>query len=115
MGGDRGAANLAQLLAERGVELDFVLDEGGNIMTDGFPPLTNAPVALVATAEKVPSQLSANTPASSSLPSSFSVLRNPLNARRFCPNHTTDRDVEMTSPMTHKLPLFVDVILHSRR
>lgn len=53
VGGQHGAASLAKLLQERGVELDFLLDEGGNVMTDGIPPLTGRPIAVVSTAEKV--------------------------------------------------------------
>ena len=45
---------LARLLAERKVQLDFVIDEGGNILTDGMPPLTTRPTAVIGTAEKVP-------------------------------------------------------------
>lgn len=45
-----GAAATARLLAERGVTLEYVLDEGGAV-TMGILPLA-APVALVGTAEK---------------------------------------------------------------
>lgn len=45
---------LARLLAKRKVQLDFVIDEGGNILTDGMPPLTTRPTAVIGTAEKVP-------------------------------------------------------------
>jgi carboxypeptidase PM20D1 len=51
VGGDLGARAIAALLAERGVELEFVLDEGGSI-TEGIVPGLEAPVALVGIAEK---------------------------------------------------------------
>ncbi len=50
VGGRSGAARIADLLATRGVELEYVLDEGGGVVT-GVLPLT-APVALVGIAEK---------------------------------------------------------------
>ena len=35
------------------MELEWVLDEGGVVIKDGLPPLTNTPIAVVGTAEKV--------------------------------------------------------------
>ena len=50
----RSAAATAALLAERGVRLEVVVDEGGEILVDGLAPLhISEPVALVGTAEKV--------------------------------------------------------------
>jgi carboxypeptidase PM20D1 len=51
VGGHGGAAKIAELLRSRGVELDFVLDEGMNILT-GIIPGISAPVALIGIAEK---------------------------------------------------------------
>jgi carboxypeptidase PM20D1 len=51
VGGHGGAAKIAELLRSRGVELDFVLDEGMNILT-GIVPGISAPVALIGIAEK---------------------------------------------------------------
>lgn len=51
VGGRGGAARIAEMLRERGVEPEFVLDEGG-VVTKGIVPGVGAPVALVATAEK---------------------------------------------------------------
>src|SRR5205823_6316947 len=51
VGGRRGAARIAELLASRHVHPDFVLDEGGGLAT-GFIPGIGAPVALVGIAEK---------------------------------------------------------------
>ncbi len=51
VGGKRGAEAIAALLAEEGVHLEAVLDEGGVIFTDFLPGL-KSPVALVATSEK---------------------------------------------------------------
>jgi carboxypeptidase PM20D1 len=46
-----GAQAIAKLLASRGVELEYVLDEGGSILS-GMIPGVSAPVALVGIAEK---------------------------------------------------------------
>src|SRR6266699_6868528 len=51
VGGRRGAARIAELLATRNVHPDFVLDEGGGLAT-GFIPGIAAPVALVGISEK---------------------------------------------------------------
>lgn len=51
VGGSNGAAKIAALLQRRNIDLDCVLDEGGNIL-DGIIPDTTAPVALIGIAEK---------------------------------------------------------------
>ena len=51
VGGRDGAARIAELLRSRGVELEFVLDEGMNILS-GIVPGISAPVALIGIAEK---------------------------------------------------------------
>ena len=51
VGGRRGAARVAALLAERRVRLEYVLDEGGAVTT-GLVSGVAAPVALVGVAEK---------------------------------------------------------------
>ncbi|MBN2114021.1 MAG: M20/M25/M40 family metallo-hydrolase [Acidimicrobiia bacterium] len=51
IGGGQGAAAVAALLAERGVRLDFVLDEGGAVASGLLPGVTR-PVALVGIGEK---------------------------------------------------------------
>lgn len=51
IGGHNGAAKIAALLQSRGVRLEFVLDEGLNIV-DGIIPGIAAPVALIGIAEK---------------------------------------------------------------
>ncbi|MBU7013378.1 MAG: M20 family peptidase [Theionarchaea archaeon] len=51
VGGPRGASSIAALLKERGVALEYVLDEGGT-NTIGIIPGVNVPVALVGVAEK---------------------------------------------------------------
>jgi carboxypeptidase PM20D1 len=51
IGGGNGAAQIAKLLHRRNVKLDYVLDEGGNIV-DGIIPNAPEPVALIGVAEK---------------------------------------------------------------
>jgi carboxypeptidase PM20D1 len=53
VGGSFGAAAIASLLQSRGVQLEFVLDEGGIVLADGVKPFVTDPVAIVGTAEKV--------------------------------------------------------------
>lgn len=51
IGGHRGAAKIAQLLAERGIHVAITIDEG-MVITEGMVPGITAPVASVAIAEK---------------------------------------------------------------
>ncbi len=51
IGGNHGAAKIADLLRARNVELEFVLDEGMNILDSVIAGVT-APVALIGIAEK---------------------------------------------------------------
>ncbi|MDP2602912.1 MAG: M20/M25/M40 family metallo-hydrolase, partial [Deltaproteobacteria bacterium] len=51
IGGHNGAARIAELLRARGVDLEYVLDEGMNIV-DGIIPGIAAPAALIGIAEK---------------------------------------------------------------
>ncbi|MFH1331167.1 MAG: M20/M25/M40 family metallo-hydrolase [Actinomycetota bacterium] len=51
IGGGEGAAAVSALLASRGVRLDFVLDEGGAVVSGLLPGVTR-PVALVGVGEK---------------------------------------------------------------
>ncbi|MBM4260989.1 MAG: M20 family peptidase [Deltaproteobacteria bacterium] len=51
IGGHNGAAAIAARLKARGLEFEFILDEGLNI-TDGIIPNTDRPVALIGIAEK---------------------------------------------------------------
>jgi carboxypeptidase PM20D1 len=70
VGGRRGAAKIAALLQERGVQLDFVLDEG-LLVLEGVMPGIAKPTALIGVAEKgymsVVLKMSA-TPGHSSMP-----------------------------------------------
>jgi len=49
--GQRGAARIAALFQERGIEAEFVLDEG-SIVSVGMLPAVKAPIALVGISEK---------------------------------------------------------------
>src|SRR5215208_933549 len=51
VGGKEGASKIASLLQSRGVELEYVIDEGF-FLTDGIVPGVTRPVALVGIAEK---------------------------------------------------------------
>ena len=53
VGGPYGAGAIAARLRARGTRAALVWDEGTAVLADGFQPLVAAPVALVATAEKV--------------------------------------------------------------
>jgi hypothetical protein len=53
VGGSEGAGAVAELLKARGVRLEVIVDEGGIIIEDGFPPFTDGPIAIVGTSEKV--------------------------------------------------------------
>lgn len=70
IGGLRGAAEVAKLLKQRGVQLQFVLDEG-LLITEGLLAGLSRPAALVGVAEKgyLSLQLTASaTPGHSSMP-----------------------------------------------
>ena len=70
VGGPRGALQVAKLFKERGVHLDFVLDEG-LLITEGLLTGLSKPAALIGVAEKgyLSVQLSAiATPGHSSMP-----------------------------------------------
>lgn len=49
--GQRGASQIAKLMQERGIKLDFVLDEG-MLITEGIMPGLSKPAALIGIAEK---------------------------------------------------------------
>lgn len=54
VGGAFGAKAIAEYLKGQGVQLEFVLDEGGPLLIDGLQPfIKDKAVALVGTAEKV--------------------------------------------------------------
>lgn len=70
VGGHRGAARIAALLKSRGVQADFVLDEG-LLVLDGVMPGLKQPAALIGVAEKgyLSVRLSVSTaPGHSSMP-----------------------------------------------
>lgn len=52
IGGEGGAQEIATLLKSRGVQLEYVLDEGMAIITKGIIPGLSRPLALVGIAEK---------------------------------------------------------------
>jgi carboxypeptidase PM20D1 len=51
LGGLEGAAKIGQLLKSRGVEIEFLQDEGG-LITKGMVPGVKEPVAVIGTSEK---------------------------------------------------------------
>lgn len=53
VGGIYGAKYIAEELAKEGVRLEFIMDEGGTVLSDGLAGITKVPVALVGMAEKV--------------------------------------------------------------
>ncbi len=74
--GQRGAKQIAALLASRGVKLDFVLDEG-LLVTEGILKGIDNPVALIGVAEKGYVTLTLNlnaTPGHSSMPPRQSAI-----------------------------------------
>jgi carboxypeptidase PM20D1 len=52
IGGGYGAKQAAELLAERGIRLSFVLDEGMAVVTPEIFPLSTVPLALIGISEK---------------------------------------------------------------
>ncbi len=74
--GQRGAKQIAALLAARGIKLDFVLDEG-LLITDGIMKGIDKPIALIGVAEKGYVTLTLNlaaTPGHSSMPPRQSAI-----------------------------------------
>lgn len=70
VGGQRGALQIAKLLQQRGVKLEFAIDEG-LLITEGIMPGLKAPAALIGLAEKGSVSLllkSKATPGHSSMP-----------------------------------------------
>jgi carboxypeptidase PM20D1 len=75
-GGARGAQAIAALLKSRGVELEFVIDEG-SLITEGMIGGIASPVALIGLAEKGSTTLSLTAegaPGHSSMPPKTSVI-----------------------------------------
>ena len=48
-----GAGQIASKLQNEGVQLEFILDEGGTVLVDGLKGIAERPLAMVGTAEKV--------------------------------------------------------------
>jgi carboxypeptidase PM20D1 len=74
--GNKGAAKIAELLRSRQVQLEYVLDEGGNV-TDGIIANLSTPVALIGIAEKgyVSVELAIDTPGGhSSMPPDHTAI-----------------------------------------
>ena len=76
VGGARGAQAIAALLKARGVELEFVLDEG-SLISEGIVPGVGHPVALIGVAEKGSTTLALTAegpPGHSAMPPPVSVI-----------------------------------------
>ena len=76
VGGPRGATQIATLLDQRGVKLEFVIDEG-MIVTSGVVPGVAKPVALIGLAEKGSATVSISSegaPGHSSMPPASSRI-----------------------------------------
>lgn len=76
VGGQRGAKQIAALFKNRGIRLDFILDEG-LLITDGILKGIDKPVALIGVAEKGYVTLTLNlnaTPGHSSMPPRQSAI-----------------------------------------
>jgi len=52
VGGNRGAQQIAALFRDRNITFEFILDEGGSIVSDGVIPGVKRPVAMIGIAEK---------------------------------------------------------------
>ena len=52
IGGRQGAAKISEYLKTQNLDFEFILDEGGSIVSDGVIPGMDVPVALVGIAEK---------------------------------------------------------------
>jgi carboxypeptidase PM20D1 len=76
VGGQRGASEIAKLLAQRGVKLDYVIDEG-LVIADGMLKGLDRPAALIGIAEKGYATLDLGltaTPGHSSMPPKQSAI-----------------------------------------
>ena len=76
VGGQRGAREIAALLDQRGVKLEFVIDEG-MIVTQGVVPSVSKPVAAIGLAEKGYATISIaaeGAPGHSSMPPKITVI-----------------------------------------
>jgi carboxypeptidase PM20D1 len=76
VGGQRGASAIARLLAQRGVRLDYVIDEG-LVIADGMLKGLDRPAALIGIAEKGYATLDLSltaTPGHSSMPPKQSAI-----------------------------------------
>ena len=76
VGGQRGASAIAKLLAQRGVKLDYVIDEG-LVIADGMLKGLDRPAALIGIAEKGYATLDLSltaTPGHSSMPPKQSAI-----------------------------------------
>jgi carboxypeptidase PM20D1 len=76
VGGQRGASAIARLLAQRGVKLDYVIDEG-LVIADGMLKGLDRPAALIGIAEKGYATLDLSltaTPGHSSMPPKQSAI-----------------------------------------
>jgi len=104
VGGLRGAKAMAALLAERKVQLDFVIDEG-LLITEGVMPGLKPPAALIGVAEKgymCAAKLASSSPPRSSMPPPPGLL--PPAARSIIRRRTSRASAVSRSSPTRTAP-----------
>lgn len=103
IGGEQGAANIASHLAAKGVELEFMVGEGG-LVVEGNPMLPGKSMAMIALAEKTYVTLTLKATGDgghSSMPvENNSVVKL---AKAVTALHENPFDPELVSPMTDML------------
>ncbi len=103
IGGSEGAANIAQYLSDNNIELEFMVGEGGLVVTDN-PMLPNKAMAMIALAEKTYVTLTLKASGDgghSSMPVKNNAVVNL--ARAVTALHENPFEPELVAPMTDML------------